>query len=125
MRRKGVLPYDHLDSFEKFEDTQLPDIDSFYNSLSEENCSIDDYNLTQKVWKTFNCNTIKDYIKLYLKSDVFNLTDVFENCRKISQKINKLYPINYVTAPSISWDDMLKYTNVHLELISDGDTYNF
>jgi len=42
MRRKGVFPYDYLDSFEKFEDTQLPDIDSFYNSLSEENCSIDD-----------------------------------------------------------------------------------
>jgi len=33
--------------------------------------------------------------------------------------------INYVTAPSISWDAMLKYTNVHLELISHGDMYNF
>jgi len=125
MRRKGVFPYDYLDSFEKFEDTQLPDIDSFYNSLSEENCRIDDYNFAQMVWKTFNCNTIKDYIKLYLESDVLILTDVFENFRKICQKIYKLDPINYVTAPSISWDAMLKYTNVNLELISDGDMYNF
>jgi len=29
MRRKGVIPYDYLDSFEKFKDTQLPVIDSF------------------------------------------------------------------------------------------------
>jgi len=41
------------------------------------------------------------------------LTDVFENFRKICQKIYKLDPINYVTAPSISWD------------ASDGDMYNF
>jgi len=53
------------------------------------------------------------------------LTDVFENFRKICLKIYKLDPINYVTAPSISWDAMLKYTNVNLELISDGDMYNF
>jgi len=53
------------------------------------------------------------------------LTDVFKNFRKICQKIFKLDPINYVTAPSISWDDMLKYTNVNLELISDGDMYMF
>jgi len=33
-------------------------------------------------------------------------------------------PINYVTAPSISWDAMLKYTNANLELISDGDNKN-
>jgi len=36
VRRKGVFPYDCLDSLEKFEDTQLPDIDGFYNSLREE-----------------------------------------------------------------------------------------
>jgi len=68
--------------------------------------------------KTFNCNTIRDYINLYLESDVLILTDVFENFSKICQKIYKLDPINYVTAPSISWDAMLKYTNVNLELIN-------
>jgi len=64
MRGNGVFFYDYLDSFEKFEDTQLPYMDGFYNSFSEENCSIDDYNFDQKAWKTFNCNTIKDCIKL-------------------------------------------------------------
>jgi len=48
------------------------------------------------------------------------LIDVFEIFRKICQKI-----YNYVAAPSISWDAMLKYTNVNLEHISDGDMYNF
>ncbi|XP_041675515.1 uncharacterized protein LOC121530461 [Drosophila eugracilis] len=125
MRRKGVFPYDYLDSFEKFNETQLPSIDSFYNSLSDENCSVEDYSFAQKVWDTFNCNTIRDYLKLYLESDVLILADVFENFRNICRRIYKLDPINYVTAPSISWDAMLKFTNVHLELISDGDMYNF
>jgi len=117
VRRKGVFPYDCLDSFEKFEDTQLPDIDGFYNSLREENCSLDDYSFAQKAWTTFNCNTIRGYIKMYLESDVIILTDVFENVRKICQKTYKLDPINYVTAPSIAWAAMRKYNNVHLELI--------
>jgi len=54
---------------------------------------------------------------MYLESDVIILTDVFENVRKICQKTYKLDPINYVTAPSISWAAMLKYNNVYLELI--------
>ncbi|XP_052855203.1 uncharacterized protein LOC128263964 [Drosophila gunungcola] len=125
MRRKNVFPYDYIDSTEKFNETQLPSIDRFYNSLSDEKCSIDDYNFALKVWESFNCQTIKDYLKLYLESDVLILADVFENFRKICQQIYKLDPVNYVTAPSISWDAMLKFTNVQLELISDGDMYNF
>jgi hypothetical protein len=38
LTEKGVYPYSYMSSFEKFEETQLPYIESFYNDLSEEDC---------------------------------------------------------------------------------------
>ena len=125
MRRKGVFPYDYLNSFSKLSEKQLPSRHLFYNSLNDEECSIADYEFAQQVWQSFNCQSLSDYLKLYLESDVVILADVFENFRNICHEIYKLDPINYVTAPAISWDAMLKYTKVKLQLISNSDIYNF
>ncbi|XP_052857193.1 uncharacterized protein LOC128265313 [Drosophila gunungcola] len=125
MRQKGVFPYDFLDSFEKMEEKNLPPIEYFYNSLTDQPCSFEAYQFAQKVWSTFNCKSIRDYLKLYLESDVMILADVFENFRIICLQIYKLDPVNYVTAPSISWDAMLKFTRTELTLISNPDMYNF
>jgi hypothetical protein len=40
MTRKGVCPYDYLNSFDKFKDTSLPSQEAFYSQLSEK--GIDD-----------------------------------------------------------------------------------
>ena len=34
--KKGVYPYEYMDSFEKFAETELPDKESFWNSLAGE-----------------------------------------------------------------------------------------
>ena len=44
-----------MDSWEKFNETQLPPIEAFYNSLSGCGISDDDFEHAQKVWKTLNC----------------------------------------------------------------------
>jgi hypothetical protein len=44
----------------------------------------------------------------YLKSDVSQLADVFETYRDLSLKNCGLDPIHYMTAPSLSWDAVLK-----------------
>ena len=41
--RKGVYPYDHMDSMERFNETSLPLKAQFYNRLNEEHISDDDY----------------------------------------------------------------------------------
>lgn len=71
-----------MDSFERFNETQLPSIDKFYSNLSDENITQKDYEHAQKVWKEFNCKTLGDYHDLYLKSDVTLLADVFQTFRK-------------------------------------------
>jgi len=71
------------------------------------------------VWTEFGCETIKDYLELYNKSDVLLLADIFENFRDVCMKTYKLDPTWYYTAPGLSWDAALECTGVHLELLSD------
>ena len=64
---------------------------------------------------------MRDYHILYNGLDVLLLADVFENFRDICIKNYNLDPAHYYTAPDLSWDAMLKVTNVELELLSDMD----
>ena len=123
--RKGIYPYEYMDSFERFNETQLPSIDKCYSNLSDENITQKDYEHAQKVWKEFNCKTLGDYHDLYLKSDVTLLPDVFQTFRKTCMNTYKLDPLHYYTAPGLSWDALLKYTKIDLELLTDIDMHLF
>ena len=125
VKRKGVYPYDHMDSFQKFEETELPTKEQFYSLLNNESISDEDYQHAQNVWKTFNMKSMGDYLDVYQKADVLLLADVFENFRKTCLQYYKLDPCHYFTAPGLSWDAMLKMTNIRLNLISDVDMYQF
>ena len=54
--QKGVYPYDHMDSFEKFDQMELPTKDQFYSVLNDQPITNDGYNHAKRVWKTFNIN---------------------------------------------------------------------
>ena len=62
---------------------------------------------------------------LYLRSDMLLLTDVFENFRKTCMQYYKSDPCHYFTSPGLSWDAMLKMTNIKLELMTDIDMFQF
>ena len=121
MKRKGVYPYDYMDSFSKFNDTELPQREDFYSLLTDNNISEDDYSHAKNVWNTFNLQNMGEYHDLYLKTDILLLTDVFENFRKTCLTYYKLDPLHYITSPGLAWDAMLKMTGINLELITDID----
>ena len=123
--RKGVYPYEFMDSWERFEAAQLPPKEAFYSKLSDEHISDSDYAHAQQVWKTFECRTLGDYTDLYSRTDVLLLADVFENFRKMCQKQYGLDPAHYYTSPGLSWDALLKKTRVELELLTDYDQHLF
>ena len=125
MKQKGIYPYDYMDSFNKFNETQLPNKKDFFSILNNEHISHEQYNHAQNVWKTFNIKTMGDYHDLYLKSDILLLADVFENFRKTCLQYYKLDPCHYFTSPGLSWDAMLKMTNIKLELMNDIDMFQF
>ena len=125
MSQKGVYPYDFMDSFEKFNQMELPTKDQFYSILNDQHITDDDYDHAKKVWKTFKIKTMGEYYDLYLGSDVLLLADVFESFRKTCLQYYKLDPCHYFTSPGLSWDAMLKMTNIKLELMTDIDMFQF
>ena len=125
MKQKGIYPYDYMDSFDRFNETQLPNKKDFFSILNNEHITHEQYNHAQNVWITFNLKTMGDYHDLYLKSDTLLLADVFENFRKTCLQYYKLDPCHYFTSPGLSWDAMLKMTNIKLELMTDIDMFQF
>ena len=92
MSQKGVYPYDFMDSFEKFNQMELPTKDQFYSILNDQDITDDEYDNAKKVWTTFKMKTMGEYHDLYLRSDMLLLTDVFENFRKTCMQYYKLDP---------------------------------
>ena len=124
MSQKGVCPYDFMDSFDKFNE-KLPPKEEFYSILNDEHISGEDYKHAQNVWNTFSLKNMGEYHDLCLKSDILLLADVFENFRKTCLQYYKLDPCHYFTSPGLSWDAMLKMTNIKLKLMTDIDMFQF
>ena len=124
MSKKGVYPYDYMDSFNKFKE-QLPSKEEFYSILNDKHIEDEDYQHAKNVWETFHLKNMGEYHDLYLASDILLLADVFENFRKTCLKYYKLDPCHYFTSPGLSWDAMLKMTEIKLELMTDIGMFQF
>ena len=116
LARKGVYPYEYMDSLEKLKETALPPKEAFYSRLNDGGISDEDYAHAQNVWKSFKMKYFKDYHELYNKVDVLLLADAFENFRKICLTNYELDPAHYYTAPGLAWDAALKVTDVSLDI---------
>ena len=59
--RKGVYPYEYMDSWDKFNETSIPDKEAFYSKLNKEGINNADYAHVQKVWTVFKIKNFGDY----------------------------------------------------------------
>ena len=66
MKQKGVYPYEYIDSFDKFNDANLPTKETFYSILNDEQISDEEYNHSKNVCKTFGLKNMGEYHDLYL-----------------------------------------------------------
>ena len=114
--KKGIYPYEYIDSWERFTETRLPDKEEFHSKLNDENITDEEYEHAQAVWEAFGCKTLGDYHDLYVKTDVALLADVFENFRNLCQEQYGLDPAHYLTSPGLSWDALLKKTDYEMHL---------
>ena len=77
--RKSVYTYEHMDSWERFDETSLPDKEAFYGSLKMEDIIDVDNRHAKKVFKIFNNKNLGEYHDLYVQSDTLLFADIFEN----------------------------------------------
>ena len=119
--RKRVYPYEYMDSWERFNETSLPDKKAFYSELNLEDITDKDYAHAQKVFEEFKLKNLGDYHDLYVQSDTLLLADVFENFRNKCIEICELDPAHFLSAPGLAWQACLKKARVKLELFTDID----
>lgn len=120
-RIKGIFPYEFVDSVEKMEYNNILTKNEFYDNLNQKSITDQEYKQYKSVWNSIQDVNMKKYMELYLMIDVLALADVFESFRDTTLSSHKLDPIYYYTAPGLSYDAMLYYTQVQLELLVDYD----
>ena len=126
LKSKGIYPYEYMDSFERFAEREIPPIEAFTSSLKAgQGISVEEYAHAKKVYEHFEMETLQDYHNMYLLQDVLLLDDVLSTFRKICLQTYGLDPLHYYTAPGLTWDAGLKYTNVTLQLITDEKKFLF
>ena len=119
--RKGVYPYEYMDSWEKFNETSLPIKEDFYSHLNMEDIEDIDYRHANNLFNNFKLNNLGDYHDLYVRSDTLLLADVFENFRDMCINVYELDPSHFLSLPGLAWQACLKKTNIELELLTDYD----
>ena len=121
--RKGVCPYEYIDSWERFNEATLPNKKAFYSKLSLQDITDEDYLHTQKVFEEFKLKNLGKYHDLYVQSDTLLLVDVFENFRNKCVEIYKLDLLIFVICTWISMASLFfkKKTRIKLELLTDND----
>ena len=70
-----------MESWERFDETILPNKKVLYNSLNMNGVTNVDYRHAKRVFKNFSNKNIGDYIDLYVQSDTLFLPSSFENLR--------------------------------------------
>ncbi|KAL7296807.1 hypothetical protein TKK_0010206 [Trichogramma kaykai] len=102
LTEKGVFPYEYIDCIEKLEEQELPPIEAFYSSLSNDTIEQKDYELAQTVWNLFQIKSIG----------------------KVAWSTMDLIP-RIIIQHRDTWSAMLKHTGVKLDLSSDIDMVLF
>ena len=119
--RKAVYPYEYMDSWERFNETSLPDKEAYYSNLNMEDITDIDYKHAKRVFKNLSNKNLVDHHDFYVQSDTILLADVFENFRNMYIKVYELDPAHFLPVPGFAWQACLKKTEVQLELMADLD----
>ena len=80
VKQKGFYPYGCVSDSEKFKE-ELSGKEKLYSSLTDRKINDKEYEHVFIVWNKFKMKTMKDYHDLYLKRDIFLLSNVFEKVR--------------------------------------------
>ena len=119
--RKGAYPYGYMDSWERFNETSLPNKKAFYSELYLEDITDKDYTNIQKIFEEFNLKNLGDYHDLYVQSDALLLADKFEIFRNKCIEIYEFDPAHFLSAPGLACKACLKKTRIRLELLTNID----
>ena len=122
LNKKLAYPYQYFNSID---DYKKPVIDlkkeDFFSKLKNGYPDDDEIERTREIIKLFNIKDGEELTKLYCKSDVILLVDVFEKFVKVSTEEYKIIPLYCVNLPGYTYQCALNYTDIKLQTLQDKD----
>ena len=122
LNKKLAYPYQYfisIDDYKKPVDNLNKE--DFSNKLKNDYPDDGEIERTKEIIKLFNIKDGEELTKLYCKSDVILLADVFEKFVKVSTKEYGINPLYCVSLPGYTYQCALKYTDIKLQTLQDKD----
>ena len=122
LNKKLAYPYQYFNSINDYK-KPVNDLkkEDFFSKLKNDYPDDEEIERTKEIIKLFNIKDGGELTKLYCKSDVILLADVFEKFVKISTKEYKINPLHCVSLPGYTYQSALKYTDIILQTLQDKD----
>ena len=118
LKKKLAYPYEKFNLNNLHEPLNLTKED-YWSTLNQSYPCEDDIKRTQQLIDTYNITTAQELTELYLKMDVLQLTDVFENFVEKSTLEYGINPLYSYSLPGYTWKAGLKLTKIKLDFIKD------
>ena len=122
LNKKLAYPYQYFNSIDDYK-KPVDNLkkEDFFNKLKNEYPDDEEIERTKEIIKLFNIKDGEELTKLYCKSDVISLADVFEKFVKVSTEEYKINPLYCVSLPGYTYQCALKYTDIKLQTLQDKD----
>ena len=115
-KKKLVYLYEYL-NIDNFQEPLNLTKEDYWSTLTQSYPSDDDIKRTQEIIDKNYMKNGQDLTMLYLKMDVLQLADVFENFVESSTREYKINPLYSYSLPGYTWKAGLKLTNIKLDYI--------
>ena len=115
-KKKLAYPYEKFNLNNLHEPLNLTKED-YWSTLTQSHPCEDDIKRIQQLIDTYNITTAQELTELYLKMDVLQLTDVFENFVEKSTLEYGINPLYSYSLPGYTWKAGLKLTKIKLDYI--------
>ena len=119
-KKKLAYPYEYL-NLDNFQEPLNLTKEDFWSTLTQSYPSDDDIKRTQELIDKNKIENGRELTMLYLKMDVLQLVDVFENFVESSTREYKINPLYSYSLPGYIWKAGLKLTNIKLDFIKDKE----
>ena len=125
-KKKLAYPYEYLNldtqsASGNFQEPLNLTKEDYWSTLTQSYPSDDDIKRTQELIDKNKIKNGRELTMLYLKMDVLQLADVFENFVESSTREYKINPLYSYSLPGYTWKAGLKLTNIKLDFIKDKD----
>ena len=122
LNKQLAYPYEYFNSIDDYKKpVNNLKREDFFSKLKNDYPDDDEIERTKEIIKLFNIKDGEKLTRLYCKSDVILLADVFEKFVKASTEEYRINPLYCVSLPRYTFQCALKYTDIKLQTLQDKD----